>query len=91
MRSFSDKEKIILNLFDVSNGVKFQNLFSGVIDDNKMIIDYKTNTVKIRYKTKGFAPDIEELIMITKLRNELFELIYQIVMLLNYMCILIHN
>ena len=48
MRSFSDKEKIILNLFDVSNGVKFQNLFSGVIDDNKMIIDYKAETIKVK-------------------------------------------
>ncbi|MFN8437824.1 MAG: hypothetical protein U0V72_09300 [Cytophagales bacterium] len=84
MRLFNEKEKEILKLLDLSNGFKFQTLFSEKILNLKITIDSKSNRIDVRYKTKFFQPDKDELVDIDRKSNELFERIYLAVTLVKY-------
>ena len=84
MRTFNENEKEVLEILNKSNGLKFQSLFVSKVLDKKIIIDYKANSVKVRYKTKNFTPSKEELKLIRNQSNELHSRIYLAVTLVKY-------
>ncbi|MDO9580907.1 MAG: hypothetical protein Q7J06_10145, partial [Bacteroidales bacterium] len=79
------KEKEIIKMISLNNGERVSSLLDGTLDNIKIVINVERKSLTIHHRTVHFMPTNEELLDINPRSQILFERIFLIVSLINYL------